>query len=80
MRKQWVAAGGVEYDREKAGIYAAAGGKHYWIVMINEMQLELFGAPGATGSGRREVRGLGEDTAAPVGNLSINVRAIVQNG
>ncbi len=41
-------------DRKQAVIYARAGIAAYWIININERQIEVYDRPGATGYGRRK--------------------------
>jgi len=63
-----VADSTVRRDRAKAAIYARAGIPHYWIVNLDEQQIEVFGQPKGKGQKRvydsREV--LRSDASLPV--------------
>ena len=50
-----IAVSSIEIDRVKAGIYAEAGVKEYWIVCPEEKQAEVYRQPGATGYAERTV-------------------------
>lgn len=63
-----VADSTVRRDRAKAAIYARAGIPHYWIVNLDDRQIEVFGQPKGKGVkrayGSREV--LYSDASLPV--------------
>ncbi|MFV0446101.1 MAG: Uma2 family endonuclease [Planctomycetaceae bacterium] len=51
-----VAESSIRRDRRKARTYAAAGIPHYWIINLNDRQIEVHSAPDAGQRRYREVR------------------------
>ena len=63
-------------DRRKAGLYAAAGIAEYWIVNLNERQVEVHRSPQADGEyAERRVISAGE-SLAPLGRSTLSIKVM----
>ncbi|MEY4200717.1 MAG: hypothetical protein RLZZ265_2457 [Verrucomicrobiota bacterium] len=68
-----------EFDRQKAGIYAEAGVKEFWIVLVPERQIEIHRRP--EGGEYREVTVVGIEgvaVCAALPSIQVNVAALFQ--
>ena len=70
-----VAVTSEDYDRNKALAYARAGVKEFWIVLVNEKQVEVRTDPSEQGYSKLETVAIAQSTTIPA--LRIDAAALV---